>query len=215
MVRPMSDNFSRRRALTWIICTVIVVLGLPAGAFAVVAGSNAFITDPGTGHRAHVNASGQVLVNAGGSTVRVASNGAPLPITGSVSIAGAPAQPFTSHCAAVDGSGLTQIGCQIINVPTGKRLAITGAWLDCWTAAAGTGGVPGYIVLRDGTGSAPSINVPLTPQGLDYSGYNEFSGAIGGPIYDVTAQYGLGFVCSSGHATSAIQVTGTVTGYLY
>lgn len=49
------------RQLTIIIVAVVVIVGLPVGAFAVVSGSNSFITDTVSGAHATVDGAGQVL----------------------------------------------------------------------------------------------------------------------------------------------------------
>ncbi|MGN6722418.1 MAG: hypothetical protein ACTHJM_07385 [Marmoricola sp.] len=115
----MSDSFSRRKALTYIVCTVIVVLGLPAGAFAVVAGSNVFITDSGTGHRAHVNSSGQLQVNTTGSSVKVSNT---------VRATEYPAKPVALGCEG--GNTLPTASCQAA-VPNGETFVAQSLSVSC------------------------------------------------------------------------------------
>jgi hypothetical protein len=115
----MSDSFSRRKALTYIVCTLIVVFGLPAGAFAVVAGSNVFITDSGTGHRAHVNSSGQLQVSASGSSVRVSNT---------VRTNAYPAKPFTLAC---EGSNTAPTASCGTAVPTGETFVVQSLSMYC------------------------------------------------------------------------------------
>jgi hypothetical protein len=63
---------SRRRGLgpftggqlTAIVITFVVVIGFPVGAFAVVSGSNSFVTDATSGKQAKVNSLGQLATTA-------------------------------------------------------------------------------------------------------------------------------------------------------
>ncbi len=59
--------------LTIIIVAIAVMVLLPVGAFAVVSGTNSFVTDPGTGKQAKVTANGEVLTSA--RTTAVLSQG--------------------------------------------------------------------------------------------------------------------------------------------
>ena len=55
--------------LTVIVTAVVVMVMLPVGAFAVVSGSNAFVTDATSGKHAAVNTLGQLTVADGATTV--------------------------------------------------------------------------------------------------------------------------------------------------
>lgn len=204
----MADTFSRRKALTWITCTVIAVLGLPAGAFAVVAGSNAFITDPGTGHRAHVNTSGQLLVNTGGSAVRVSNT---VPVSGTVNVPNTgPTQPFVQSCTATKQPAGGRPTCAI-SIPTGKHLVITNATLECSSPTAPSGGIPGQFTVGYG-GTFTNALVPMQAQGQDAAGYYDEVGALQGPLY-LGAPTVIGGMCDN--VTLVVTVNTTVFGYLY
>ena len=62
--------------LTVIIVTIAVMIMLPVGAWAVVTGSNVFVTDAVSGKQATVNNSGQLLTAENAATVVVASGSA-------------------------------------------------------------------------------------------------------------------------------------------
>src|SRR5260221_13076089 len=55
--------------LTIIVTAVVVMVMLPVGAFAVVTGSNVFVTDATSGKHATVNSLGQVAVADGATTI--------------------------------------------------------------------------------------------------------------------------------------------------
>src|SRR6201988_2822509 len=55
--------------LTVIIVAICVMVMLPVGAFAVVAGDNVFVTDPTTGKQAKVTPAGEVMTNTRISTL--------------------------------------------------------------------------------------------------------------------------------------------------
>jgi hypothetical protein len=59
--------------ITVIILAVVVMVGLPVGAFAVVSGSNVFVTDATSGKHATVNPGGQMLVAVKAQTAIVTS----------------------------------------------------------------------------------------------------------------------------------------------
>jgi hypothetical protein len=152
-----SDNFSRRRALTYVACAVIAALAIPAGAFATVAGSNMFITDPGTGHRAHVNSSGQVLVNNTGSTVKVSGNVAA--VSGGT--------PFMQWCYSYGTGSENAVSCTLSPaIPAGKTFVVqqVSAFAKVYSNDAVTetevyGSAPG-------TTDTPNLFFPMTFTGV-------------------------------------------------
>ena len=58
--------------LTIIVVAIAVMVMLPVGAFAVVSGSNVFVTDAVSGKQQHVNSLGQGLVSVKGNTELIA-----------------------------------------------------------------------------------------------------------------------------------------------
>lgn len=201
----MSDSFSRRKALTWIICTVIVVLGLPAGAFAVVAGSNTFITDPGTGHRAHVNTSGQLLVNTGGSSVKVSNT---VPVSGTVRANTYPLKPFTATCTGFAPSNSQQALCHV-SIPTGETFVVQSASMRCErdTNTPARVAMDGY----DTNGHPITLSPVPGPDGSYLNSWWDTNAQLSGTAY-ITGL--IDFQCVS---ISNIQLSawGTAQGYLY
>jgi len=149
----MSENFSRRKALTWIICTVVVVLGLPAGAFAVVAGSNAFITDPSSGHRAHVNTSGQLSVNVGNlpATQRV---------SGTVTALGG--TPYSTSCAVAQVGVSVGGGCTFA-IPAGRTFEVR------TVSARATVGASDHVTLGTITLAGSGVSSYFFPMTATYA----------------------------------------------
>jgi hypothetical protein len=97
-----SDGFSRRKAATYILCVVIVTLGLPAAAIGVVSGSNVFVTDTTTGTRAHVDK------------------------YGSLSVATSQGTPFTETCSGVVSDTVLNNRPCTFSIPSGATFWITG-----------------------------------------------------------------------------------------
>lgn len=152
----MSDSFSRRRALTYVTCAVVIALALPAGAFAVVAGSNVFVTDPSTGHRAHVNSSGQLSVSDTGSTVKVGNT---VPVTGTVRTLAFPAKPYSIFCSP---STSTTYAVECLKaIPAGETFVVQSLSGMCERSTA-----------------AP---VRLDVQGSDAAGHPVYMGLVPGP----------------------------------
>lgn len=199
----MSDTFSRRRALTWIICAFVVVLGLPAGAFAVVAGSNAFITDAGTGHRAHVNSSGQLQVNAGGSAVKVA---------GIARTSSFPAKPYTMFCTASNAS--TNVDC-VKTVPVGETFVVQSMTLECSNNVANVAVVPEVEDWNSAYTTETSLYVlPTSASQLDYSGYYDTASPLVGTEY---LSGNVIFTCNASRTAISgytMSVAATAQGYL-
>lgn len=196
----MSDSFSRRKALTYVVCTLIVVLGLPAGAFAVVAGSNVFITDSGTGHRAHVNSSGQLQVNAGGSSVKVSNT---------VRANEFPAKPFTLAC--LGGNSSPHASCPTA-VPSGETFVVQSLSVYC------SRNVDTPVVMsvegHTTTGGAVEMFPVAGPDSQDGSLWVTASQLTGTEYFKGS----LTFVCAgndTGPGPNNWNVQGVAQGYLY
>ncbi|MGN6722624.1 MAG: hypothetical protein ACTHJM_08435 [Marmoricola sp.] len=195
----MSDSLTHRKALTYIICALIVVLGLPAGASA-VGGSNTFIADASTVHAAHVNSAGQLQVTTGGSRLKVG---------GTVRANGYPAKPFTLDCTG--GDSAPHVACATL-VPPGETFVIQSLQVVC-NSSVSTPVVPS-VEAHTPTGSAvPFYPVP-GPDSRD-GGYYVTSSQLAGTEY---VSWELDFVCD-GNATASPSGTWTVygiaQGYLY
>jgi hypothetical protein len=163
--------------LTAIIVAVVVMVGLPVGAFAAVSGANSFITDAVSGAHAKVTSAGNLQTS----------------VTGSVSAtAAAPGAAFVK-LGTVTGTGHS---CGFLTPPAGKAMVITaidevpvGAAVsfdaqlnvlaDTATACAGTktsiangfygSDNPHEVVLNPGLGLKNGhyldLNVAITPGG--------------------------------------------------
>ena len=100
--------------LTLIIVTVVVMVGLPVGAFAVVKGSNSFITDATSGTHAKVTSNGQLQTHPNG----------PLTVSGSVT----PAAPASMIVDSLDGGLVPSLDYQPLLLETlsaGKAVVVT------------------------------------------------------------------------------------------
>ena len=136
------------RQLTTIICVVAVMVMLPVSAFAVVSGSNAFITDHTTGAQAKVNAAGQVLMSGtvGGAVIATPTS---------------PSQAYSVHVDVGSNS------CAVTTPPAGKVLVIT----SISTSLTGTD-LPA-LMFTTGVTTPTNCNGPRTT----YASLNEFSSA--------------------------------------
>lgn len=116
----MSDNFSRRRALTYVSVAVIIGVTAPFTAYAATGGL-VNITDPTHAtYKAHVNSSGHLLTNDTGSTVSVGNKVA---VTGTVSMA--PNTSYTTSCVLHPVStSSTATNCTPSNIPTGRTFVV-------------------------------------------------------------------------------------------
>jgi hypothetical protein len=92
--------------LTIIIVAVVVMIGLPVGAFAAVSGSNSFITDAVSGTHAKVTTAGALQTSATGAVTATAA---------------APGAAFVK-VGTVSGVGRS---CGFVTPPAGKALVIT------------------------------------------------------------------------------------------
>jgi len=191
-----SDNFSRRRALTYVACAVIIALAVPAGAFATVVGTNMFLTDPTTGHRAHVNSAGQVLANVTGTV-------ATIPI----------GTPFTQYCSGYASPSSDTAQCTFTPaIPAGKWFVVQQVTALGQAASGDTiprsgiyGPVPGRSTLN-------YFFLPLTPTGVSGS-YANFE-ALETTNFVLTSAPADGAYMTGSHADGPPSWQVTMTGYL-
>jgi hypothetical protein len=110
--------------LTIIIIAVVVMVGLPVGAYAVVSGSNSFITDATSGVRAHVTSTGQLQTHPNG----------PLTVTG----VARPANAVDLFTKSVDPP--SDAYCTAIAPPPGHALIVTSVKVSSfvWSPTAPT-----------------------------------------------------------------------------
>jgi hypothetical protein len=138
--------------LTIVICVVAVTILLPVSAFAVVSGSNSFVTDATTGKQAQVDAKNNLKTAVhdavSGTAAKVNALGQQLAaVTGTVTVNGIarPANPVDMYTtsAAVPG-------CQTFPAPAGHALVITSVDL-----VVPPGTAANEFVLQRGIGSCP------------------------------------------------------------
>jgi hypothetical protein len=106
--------------LTAIIVAIVVMVMLPVGAWAVVSGSNVFVTDATSGVRAHLTSKGELETHLNQA----------LSVTGAVTATQTP--PSKEYHAQTYA---TTVGCVDIAVPpAGYAIVITSVTMDTTTA---------------------------------------------------------------------------------
>jgi hypothetical protein len=199
--------------LTIVIVTLAAVIGFPVAAFAVVSGSNSFITDPVTGAHAQVTSKGQLQTHQ----------------TGAMTVSG------TVNLGATDSGNLSAVGAKLgqLNVGADGRLGVDAAPIPAqlfhYSVVAAPGDQCGPLAKPSGFATI------ITSIHVAYSGptthINFYSGALCGdfanPIdrlettgtANMALDYPTGLGISDGHtlsfysgATSAT-VTISVSGY--
>ena len=166
--------------LTLIIVTVVVMVGLPVGAFAVVKGSNSFITDATSGKHAKVSASGQLATSgtvSGSVTATPAQPAAMVDFSTEVSIA---TNGFSGPVSGTTAASKALIVTAITVGPHGVLNSSVPLSLETYT----TGTQLGLITLNPGS---PPVTLPF-PSGLPIKGPDYLVIANSGPpvTLDVT-----------------------------